>query len=160
MATANGYLIAHNINTYLISLILTAILFTPNLAKEAENPAEDLIKTSPEIYALEAPRNPFLSLEEYAETAAKEAKINPDKFKGLIECESNWKETAEGDNGNSIGVLQFKKETFRQFSQKYGLHDLERQNSYNQIDLAAVMIQDGYIYHWKNCSAKIGWFPN
>lgn len=160
LATANGYLIAHNINIYLTSLILTAILFAPNLAKEAENSAEDPAKISPEIYAFEAPRTPFLTLEEYAEIVAKETKINPDKFRGLIECESNWEETAQGDSGNSIGVLQFKKETFRHFSQKYGLYDLERQNPYNQIDLAAMMIKNGYVSHWKNCAKKTGWNNN
>ncbi len=98
-----------------------------------------------------------MSIEDYAAAAAKDAAINPTKFQRLITCESRWKADAEGDNGTSFGLLQFKQATFDHFTEKYGMADAEIQNPHHQIDLAARMIANGHLDHWKNCSRKIGW---
>lgn len=106
---------------------------------------------------LQAPRTAFLTLEEYAEHAALEAGIDSGKFLRLIHCESRWQEDAAGDQGTSLGLLQFKKPTFAHFLRKYPIADAELLNPRHQIDLAARMIADGHLHHWKNCSRKIGW---
>ena len=106
---------------------------------------------------LEAPKTAMVSVEEYAETAAYQAGIGPIKFKQLITCESIWREDAEGDNGTSFGILQFKHPTFEMFNKKYSFDERDIMNPYHQIDLAVMMISDGYIFHWKNCRRKIGW---
>ena len=106
---------------------------------------------------MEAPRTPFLTIADYAAAAAQNAAINPGKFQRLIECESLWQEDAAGDNGTSFGLLQFKKPTFAHFTQKYGIADADIENSHQQIDLAARMIANSHLSHWKNCARKIGW---
>lgn len=108
---------------------------------------------------LEAPKTAFISTEDYAEKAADDANIDTIKFKKLISCESVWKEDAAGDNGTSFGILQFKDPTFELFNKKYKFEGRDIMNPQHQIDLAALMIRDGYIRHWKNCGKKIGWIP-
>jgi soluble lytic murein transglycosylase-like protein len=95
-------------------------------------------------------------IKDYAKDAAVRAGLNPTLIKDLIRCESEWRLDAKGDNGSSHGLLQFKVPTFELFSKKYGLDHYDIENPYNQVDLAALMIQDGYIYHWKNCGRKLG----
>ncbi len=106
---------------------------------------------------LRAPKTAFLTLEDYAEASALDAGIDSAQFRRLIACESRWKEDAAGDSGTSLGLLQFKKPTFLHFTKKYNTVDADMDNSRHQIDLAAAMIADGYLHHWKNCSRKIGW---
>jgi hypothetical protein len=72
-------------------------------------------------------------------------------------CESRGNPDAEGDNGTSFGLLQFKKSTFAHFTKKYGIADPDIENSHQQIDLAARMIANGHLNHWKNCARKVGW---
>lgn len=97
-----------------------------------------------------------MDIREFAERAAREAGLRTDLIQNLIRCESEWKLDAKGDNGASHGILQFKTPTFALFSKKYGLGDLEIENPYHQIELASLMIRDGYIIHWKNCGRKLG----
>ena len=125
---------------------------------DPEPPASPMASPS----ALEAAKTPLPSIEDYAEHIAAEHKIDSVQFKNLITCESHWKEDAAGDHGTSFGILQFKKPTFTQFSKKYSLddYDYSEQNPYQQINLAAYMIQDGYLSHWKNCARKIGWLTD
>ena len=106
---------------------------------------------------MEAPKTPFLSIADYAAAAAKNAAIDPTKFQRLIGCESLWQEDAAGDNGTSFGLLQFKAPTFSHFSKKYGIADADIENPHQQIDLAAKMIANGHLSHWKNCARKTGW---
>ena len=106
---------------------------------------------------LEAPKTPFLTIEDYAVAAAKDAAINPAKFQRLITCESRWEADAQGDNGTSFGILQFKRPTFAHFSRKYGMTETSIEDPHHQIDLAVRMIANGHLEHWKNCSRKIGW---
>jgi hypothetical protein len=88
---------------------------------------------------------------------AKKNNLNPRYFLRLIQCESSWQEDALGDSETSFGVLQFKKDTFALFSNKFNFQNFNIDNSYHQVDLAAKMIKEGYILHWKNCARKIGW---
>ena len=96
------------------------------------------------------------NIKDYAEYAAIEANLDPDTLQNLIRCESEWKLDAVGDRGKSYGLLQFKVPTFELFSKKYGLAELDIEDPFDQIDLAALMIKDGYIKHWKNCGLKLG----
>ena len=135
-------------------------LLTPNLAKESQKKTNMPLTVPAEAIAsgaLQAPKTAFLTLEEYAEHVAVEAGIDPVKFRRLITCESQWKEDAAGDQGTSLGLLQFKKPTFAHFTKKYNIADADMDDPRHQIDLAATMIADGYLHHWKNCSRKIGW---
>jgi hypothetical protein len=130
----------------------------PNSPQEKQNPAPPA-GLSDASYTLEAPKTPYQSIEDYAEKVALENDISPARFKHLIACESRWKEDAAGDSGTSLGILQFKAPTFTQFSKKYNLesYDYDLQDPYQQMDLAARMIRDGYLSHWKNCARKTGW---
>lgn len=110
----------------------------------------------PEQTLLEAPKTAFLSIDEYAKKAAVDAGIDPNKFLRLISCESAWKEGAVGDNNRSFGILQFQKRTFDRFSIKYGREDLRISDSYDQIDLAVLMIRDGYQDSWLSCGRRVG----
>lgn len=98
-----------------------------------------------------------VSVTDYAKETALKRDINPDKFQRLIACESQWKEDAAGDNGTSFGILQFKIPTFTHFTKKYKLEDLNIDNPRDQIELAALMISNGHLHHWKNCARKTGW---
>jgi len=130
----------------------------PNTQRQKQNPIPPT-PAGDAAYALEAPHMPLPSVEDYAAKIAAEQHIDPIRFRRLIACESRWKEDAAGDNGASLGILQFKASTFTHFIKKYNLehYDYNRQNPYEQIDLAARMIADGYLAHWKNCARKIGW---
>ena len=97
-----------------------------------------------------------MTVDEYARKAASDGGIDPDQFLGLITCESEWKEDAVGDHNRSFGILQFQKETFAQFSKKYDMETLDISDSYDQIDLAALMIRDGYQENWFHCSHRVG----
>ena len=125
------------------------------MAPESRFSAPPLLQAQNQT-ALEAPKSAFLSIEEYAAEAAHEAGIDPRKFLRLISCESTWKEDAVGDKNSSFGILQFQKRTFERFSKKYGLDELTISDSYDQIDLAALMIRDGYEDSWLHCGRKVG----
>ena len=147
-------------STLFTSVILTMALLTPNLAKESQKTTTMPLLVPTETVAsgaLQAPKTAFLTLGEYAEHTAIEAGIDPIKFRRLITCESQWKEDAAGDQGTSLGLLQFKKPTFSHFTKKYNITDADMDDPRHQIDLAATMIAGGYLHHWKNCSRKIGW---
>jgi len=143
------------INTYLASLILTAALIVPKTAPQSHITALALLQPA-DPTALEAPKAAFLSIDEYAQKAAKDTGINPEWFLTLISCESNWKEDAAGDHNKSFGILQFQKATFARFSKKYDMESLDISNSYDQIDLAVLMIHDGYQDNWLRCGRRAG----
>lgn len=130
----------------------------PTVPQEKQNPAPPA-SANDFSYALEAPKTPVVSIEDYAKKAAAENNISSAHFRHLITCESRWREDAAGDHGTSLGILQFKAPTFAQFAKKYDLdgYDYYLQDPYQQMDLAARMISDGYLAHWKNCARKTGW---
>ena len=145
-----------SISTSLASLILTLTLIAPNVPMEKIS-ALPIIQGHDSPTALEAPKTPVLSIEEYAAEVAKEQGISPERLQRLITCESQWKEDAAGDHGTSRGILQFKVTTFAEFTKKYELVGYDITSPHDQIDLAGRMIKDGYLRHWKNCARKTGW---
>ena len=142
-------------NISLASLIFTVALMTPNMASQSHIAVLPILQTQ-DTPVLEAPKAAFLSIDEYARKAAQDAGINPKRFLALISCESNWKEDAAGDNNKSLGILQFQKATFNRFAKKYDLESLDISDSYDQIDLAVLMIRDGYQEHWLRCGRRAG----
>lgn len=144
------------ISIYLTTIILTLALIAPNVAQESHFSSE-LPLSSELLPLLEAPKSPFLDIEHYAENAAIRTGIDVSQFRRLITCESNWDEEAKGDRGTSLGILQFKKDTFALFAKKYGIANPDISDTIQQIDLAVQMIRDGYLFHWENCARKIGW---
>jgi hypothetical protein len=143
-----------DLGIYLTTLIFTIVLVIPNIALDKQ----DLeVETHSDFTLLEAPKSPLLSFQDYAVKAAESARIDTLKFQKLVECESLWKADAEGDQGTSFGLLQFKESTFEQFKEKYGILNADINDPYDQMDLAAGMIADGYLFHWKNCARKIRW---
>jgi hypothetical protein len=138
-------------------------MITPQLRGQApamEGKGPEAFSGQISVFAIEAPKTAHLTIEGYLEEEAEENGISPGRFKRLIECESRWREDAAGDNGTSFGILQFKKSTFDYFSKKYGRDDLNVENSFDQIDLASLMIRDGHLPHWKNCARKTGWLAS
>lgn len=132
-------------------------LLAPHMAYEAADESPQLQISDTRRFAFEAPKTAIPTLAEYSEISAQEAGINPTLFKRLIACESRWNDRAEGDNGTSFGLLQFKEDTFLLFAKKYNLATASYVNPHHQMDLAALMIRDGYISHWQNCARRIGW---
>lgn len=144
----------------LTSVLLTVALLVPNLAKESQNlvgTADTAARVPADSEVLNAPKTAFLTLEQYASHTATEAGIDPVRFQHLIRCESQWVTDAAGDSGTSLGLLQFKKPTFAHFIKKYPIADADMGDPRHQIELAAAMIADGHLRHWKNCARKIGW---
>ena len=144
-----------HISAYLTAFILVVTFLTPGEAKEATG--GDTLEYSHPVPLTVVARSPKpTDIRGYAEYAAENAGLAPSTIRDLIRCESEWKLDAKGDNGASHGILQFKVPTFELYSKKYGLDGYDIENPFNQIDLAALMIKDGYIYHWKNCGRKLG----
>ena len=98
-----------------------------------------------------------VNVADYAAASALKRGIDPVRFKRLIACESQWREDAAGDNGTSFGILQFKTPTFTHFKKKYKIENISIDNPRDQIDLAALMISNGHLGHWKNCARRTGW---
>ena len=140
-------------NTYLASLIVTATLIFPKLAPQSQKTALPFLSPDNQI-ALQAPKAVVLDIDEYAKKAAADTGVDPEKFSKLINCESRWKEDAVGDHNRSFGILQFQPATFARFSKKYDLRSLDISDSYDQIDLAVLMIRDGYEENWFHCARK------
>ena len=142
-------------STYLSSVILALALMAPNSAQESQNMPKAPVSAE-YLHALEAPKAAVLNIDEYAKKAAGDAGINPRQFLRLISCESEWKEDAVGDHNRSFGILQFQPATFARFSKKYDMKSLDISSSYDQIDLAVLMIRDGYEENWLHCARKAG----
>ena len=80
----------------------------------------------------------------------------------LAICESNYTSNAyvEDDGGSeSIGVLQFKRETFERQSKYYGFQSLDIWNPEHQKLVAWHMIADLKFGHWFLCSQQLGFLP-
>ena len=81
--------------------------------------------------------------------------VDYEKMWKLIQQESSWNPQAKGDKGKAFGLLQFHKNTFQFYSNKYGHNDYLYYNPEHQIALAVEMISNGLIKHWKNSWQKI-----
>lgn len=144
-----------HISAYLTAFILAVSLFAPGEAKEATG-GNTLEYSHPIPLTIPTKESKPTDIREYAEYAARDAGLAPNTIQDLIRCESEWRLDAKGDKGASYGILQFKVPTFELYSKKYELEGYDIENPYHQIDLAALMLKDGYIYHWKNCGRKLG----
>jgi hypothetical protein len=72
----------------------------------------------------------------------------------LIKCESGYDPNIKGDHNLAFGILQFHFETFKEYSDKYGL-ELDYKNPVHQIVLCDLMLQENFknlTRHWKKCS--------
>lgn len=82
---------------------------------------------NPEVYAkpLSDPV-PVAQLEtnNHIDKLAKRYGLNPDIIKALIEEESGWLSSAEGDNGSSIGLMQIQEHWHKKRMKRLGVTDL------------------------------------
>lgn len=65
----------------------------------------------------------------------------------IIQCESQGKQSAVGDNGLSRGIAQFQKPTFTSLSKLMG-EELDYNSSNDQIKLMVWSIANGYGRNW------------
>ena len=75
------------------------------------------------------------------------------RIKEVIACESSWDSNAVGQTGE-IGLAQFKKITFNQWKNYYGLSELNIYDPESQIKLMVLMFGDGQQKNW-SCYYKI-----
>ena len=82
---------------------------------------------NPEVYTKPLP-DPVpvaqLEINDHIDKMAKRYGLNPDVIKALIEEESGWCESAEGDNGNSIGLMQIQKHWHKDRMKRLGVTNL------------------------------------
>lgn len=82
---------------------------------------------TPEVYAKPLP-DPVpvaeLEAEDYITKVAKQYGLDPSVVKALIEEESGWCSSAEGDGGNSIGLMQIQERWHRERMKKLGVTNL------------------------------------
>ena len=82
---------------------------------------------SPEVYTKPLPDPvPVAQLEtnNHIDKIAKRYGLNPDIVKALIEEESGWVASAEGDNGNSIGLMQIQERWHKKRLTRLGITNL------------------------------------
>lgn len=82
---------------------------------------------NPEVYTKDLPEPvPVAQLEinNHIDEMAKRYGLNPDVIKALIEEESGWLETAEGDGGNSIGLMQIQERWHKDRMKRLGVTNL------------------------------------
>ena len=82
---------------------------------------------NPEVYAKDLP-DPVtvteLETDNHIEKTAKRYGLNPNIIKALIEEESGWCESAEGDNGNSVGLMQIQERWHKERMKRLGVTNL------------------------------------
>ena len=99
----------------------------------------------------------------YAYKTAEFHQIDPNKFLGLISCESRFEELAAGDYRSETGefmangILQFWFGSFRTYSKKFKIKG-NYLDPFTQIDLAAHIIayDKKGINNWYNCGKAVG----
>ena len=82
---------------------------------------------NPEVYAKPVPDPvPVVQLEtnSHIDKMAKRYGLNPQIIKALIEEESGWLSSAEGDNGNSVGLMQIQERWHRERMKRLGVTNL------------------------------------
>lgn len=82
---------------------------------------------NPEVYTKNLPDPvPVTELEtnNHIDKMAKRYGLNPDIIKALIEEESGWLTSAEGDDGNSIGLMQIQERWHKERMKRLGVTDL------------------------------------
>lgn len=82
---------------------------------------------NPEVYEKPLP-DPVpvaqLEINNHIDEMAKRYGLNPDVIKALIEEDSGWLETAEGDGGNSIGLMQIQERWHKDRMKRLGVTNL------------------------------------
>ena len=68
-----------------------------------------------------------LETNNHIEKTAKRYGLNPNIIKALIEEESGWLSSAEGDNGNSIGLMQIQERWHKDRMKRLGVTNLYNQ---------------------------------
>lgn len=82
---------------------------------------------NPEVYAKPLPDPvPVEQLEtnNHIDKMAKRYGLNPNVIKALIEEESGWLASAEGDNGQSVGLMQIQERWHKERMKRLGVNDL------------------------------------
>ena len=82
---------------------------------------------NPEVYEKPLPEPvPVAQLEinDHIDKMAKRYGLNPDVIKALIEEESGWGESAEGDNGQSVGLMQIQERWHKDRMKRLGVTNL------------------------------------
>lgn len=82
---------------------------------------------NPEVYTKDLPDPvPVSQLEtnNHIDKMAKRYGLNPDIVKALIEEESGWLSSAEGDNGESVGLMQIQERWNKDRMKRLGVTDL------------------------------------
>ena len=82
---------------------------------------------NPEVYEKPLPEPvPVAQLEinDHIDKMAKRYGLNPDVIKALIEEESGWGESAEGDNGQSVGLMQIQERWHKERMKRLGVTSL------------------------------------
>lgn len=82
---------------------------------------------NPEVYAKPLPDPvPVAQLEtnNHIDKMAKRYGLNPDIVKALIEEESGWVASAEGDNGQSVGLMQIQEHWHKERMKRLGVTNL------------------------------------
>lgn len=81
----------------------------------------------PEVYKTPLPEPvPVAQIEtnNHIDKIAKQYGLNPDIIKALIEEESGWLASAEGDDGNSIGLMQIRERWHKDRMKRLGVTNL------------------------------------
>lgn len=82
---------------------------------------------NPEVYTKPLP-DPVpvaqLEINDHIDKMAKRYGLNPGVVKALIEEESGWVASAEGDNGQSVGLMQIQERWHKERMKRLGVTDL------------------------------------
>ena len=100
------------------TLFISAVLMLNGIATAIDNP---------EVYEKPLP-DPVpatqLDAEDYIDKTAKRYGLEPQIVKALIEEESEWVASAEGDNGQSIGLMQIQPRWHKERMKRLGITNL------------------------------------
>jgi hypothetical protein len=128
---------------------------------------------NPEVYAKPLPDPvPVAKLEtnNHIDKMAKRYGLNPDIIKALIEEESGWLSSAEGDDGESIGLMQIQERWHKDRMKRLGVNDLydseqnitvgcdilsELLNKYGNYEDALSVYNSGNVYDGKQYAERI-----
>ena len=128
---------------------------------------------NPEVYTKDLP-DPVpvaqLEINDHIDKMAKWYGLNPDIVKAIIEEESGWVASAEGDNGQSVGLMQIQEHWHKDRMKRLGvtsLYDPEQNitvgcdilsellNKYGNYKDALSVYNSGNIYDGKQYAERI-----
>ena len=128
---------------------------------------------NPEVYTKDLP-DPVpvaqLEINDHIDKMAKRYGLNPDVVKALIEEESGWVASAEGDNGQSVGLMQIQEHWHKDRMKRLGVNDLydseqnitvgcdilsELLNKYGNYEDALSVYNSGNVYDGKQYAERI-----